>query len=110
MNAKRRKAIEKLIEKFESLKSTLSEAIEPITNDIGDAKSELTQVRDDEQEAFDNLSDRAQQNDRGQEIEAAVASLNEADDKLEESLEHCKEAVTAIENAIEEMRAAIGDQ
>jgi chromosome segregation ATPase len=110
MNSKRRKAIEKIIERFDELKSTLSEAIEPILNDIGDAKSDLTHLRDEEQEAYDALSDSAQLSERGEKINEALSSLNEADDKLEESLEHAKETVTDIETAIEEMRASIGDQ
>jgi chromosome segregation ATPase len=110
MNNKRRASIEKLIERFESMKSTLSETIEPIVNDIGDAKSELTKLRDEEQEAFDELSDRAQQNDRGLAIEEAVGDLTEADEKLEDVLRYCSEAVDEFDLAIESMRAAIGDQ
>jgi hypothetical protein len=66
MNAERRK----LIAKAETL--------------VGEALSILTDVRDDEQSAFDNMPESLQQGERGQASEDAIDALTEACDTLDQ--------------------------
>ena len=65
MNAKRRNAIEsvinELIEKFEEIKA---EAID-----------QLSEIRDEEQEAYDNLPESLQESERGENMQDCIDSL-----------------------------------
>ena len=67
MNAKRRNAIEsvvnELIEKFEEIKA---EAID-----------QLSEIRDEEQEAFDNLPEALQDSERGENMQDCIDDLLE---------------------------------
>lgn len=58
------------------------------------ARELLETVRDEEQEAYDNLPENLQESERGQKMEEAVDSLDTAVSDLENvesSLEECKE-------------------
>jgi len=59
------------------------------------AKDLLEKCRDDEQEAFDNMSEGLQSSDRGQAIEANATSLGEAYDQVEEAIN----SLESIDNA-----------
>ena len=65
MNAKRRNAIEsvvnELIEKFEEIKA---EAID-----------QLSEIRDEEQEAYDNLPEALQESERGENMQNCIDAL-----------------------------------
>lgn len=67
MNAKRRNAIEsvinELIEKFEEIKA---EAID-----------QLSEIRDGEQEAYDNLPEALQDSERGENMQNCIDALEE---------------------------------
>jgi type II secretory pathway pseudopilin PulG len=61
---------------------------------IAQARELLEAVRDEEQEAFDNLSEGLQQGERGQQIEENANTLSEACDGLEgieSDIERCTE-------------------
>lgn len=75
MNAKRRKEIEKLSAQIEEIKMAIDS------------------LRDDEQEAYDNLPDSLQETERGQKMESAIEVLDYASDDLQECLDHLLEAV-----------------
>jgi len=47
---------------------------------------ELVEVREDEQEAFDNLPESLQSGERGEAIESAIDSIEEAMDALTEAI------------------------
>lgn len=104
------KRLEKLIERFDSLKAILEESIEPHINDIGDAKSDLATLTAEVQNNFDGMSERWQESDRGQKLEAEIASLLEADTALEDALEKVREIDEQLETAIGELREATGEQ
>ncbi|AUX83266.1 hypothetical protein PBI_RACCOON_53 [Microbacterium phage Raccoon] len=73
MNAGRRKEIEAIIGKLadlEALKTEIQEAIE--------------QVRDEEQEYYDNMPEGLQQSDRGYAAEEAANQLDEAASMLDD--------------------------
>lgn len=61
---------------------------------IDDAKQTISEVRDDEREAFDNLPESMQGGEKGEKIEAAIGALEEAEDALEN-------AMSAIDTAME---------
>lgn len=65
MNAKRRNAIDsvinELIEKFEEIKA---EAID-----------QLSEIRDEEQEAYDNLPESLQESERGENMQNCIEAL-----------------------------------
>lgn len=69
MNKLRRKQIQKAVEK------------------INDGLSELRGVMDEEQDAFDNLSEGLQQTMRGEAMESNVDMLDEVIEQIEEALE-----------------------
>ena len=61
----------------------------------------LTDLQQEEQDKFDNLSEGLQASDKGLAIEDAANNLQEAIDYLEEAQAALEEAVTAIEGAKE---------
>ncbi len=75
MNSNRRKQIEKIFEKL----SELSEQIEAI--------------KDDEQEAFDNIPESLKDGERAQESEASI-------DLLDEAMESCDSAMNLLSEII----------
>ena len=109
MNGRQKKRLDALIEKFESIKATIAETLEPLTNDLGELKSELTTLRNELQESFDSKSERWQESERGELAETQIVSLNEADDKLETAIESMNGIADEIESAITEMQDATGE-
>lgn len=103
LQKRERKQLAKLIERFEELKSQLVSALEPVENDIGDAKSDLTSLHGDIEQRYDGMSDRAQESEKGEAVQSVVNDLEGIDAQLETTLEHCRDAVTEIEAAIEAM-------
>ena len=74
MNAERRKAI-----------TAVQEA-------IGNAQAEAESLRDEEQEAFDNLPELFQQGDKGETMQNAIDALEQAISSLEEAVSSLNEA------------------
>ncbi len=74
MNNARRKEIDKLTAQIEEIK----EAIEAL--------------RDEEQEAFDNMPESLQDGERGEKMQSAIDALEYAADDLQECLDHLSEA------------------
>ena len=74
MNNERRKSINNLI------------------NLIDDARAQLETVKDEEQEAYDNLPEGLQQADRGQASEQAISALEDAISSLEDAVGSLEEA------------------
>jgi hypothetical protein len=80
---------------------TASEMIIKAQAEMLKAKAILEEVRDDEKDAYENLSDGQKDGDRGSEMQENIDSLYEACDELEsfnvdqvlESLAHCSEEV-----------------
>lgn len=74
MNNARRKEIDKLTAQIEEIK----EAIEAL--------------RDEEQEAFDNMPESLQDGERGEKMQSAIDALEYAADDLQECLDHLSDA------------------
>lgn len=89
MNNVRRKEAEALRSQIEDARSTLYN----LTEDLGN-------LRDEEQEGFDNMSEGLQQAETGQRIEAAASHLGEAYDVLDSALEDLMHVMTEIDEAV----------
>lgn len=70
MNAKRRKETEKFY------------------NRILDMKEQLEAIRDEEQEAFDNMPEPIQYSDRGQQMEWKIEQMNSTLDSMQEVIDY----------------------
>jgi F0F1-type ATP synthase membrane subunit b/b' len=75
MNQDRRAKIETAVEELRSALETMQEL-----------HATLESLRDEEQEAFDNLPEGLQQADRGQSMEAIASALDDAVDTLSSAL------------------------
>ena len=73
MNKQRRKMISDVIERIEI------------------AKNDLEMIRDEEQEAFDNLPDGLQGSERGEAMEDAIYQMEEAMDSMDEIIDNLYE-------------------
>lgn len=63
--------------------------IQAVLNELADLCSRVVTLQNDEQEAFDNMSESLQQSDRGQASEGAASALENAltaFDEIESSL------------------------
>jgi hypothetical protein len=66
--------------------------IEKIQAAIFDIKEQLEVIRQEEQDAFDNLPESIQGGERGDRAQEAIDALDEALARLEEADEHLQEA------------------
>lgn len=72
MNAKRRKAIEAVITRLEELDSMREEI-----------REQLAAVRDEEQEALENMPESLQESDRGQQMEDYIDTMESVTGELD---------------------------
>ena len=84
MNKDRRKRLNEALELLDKAEGFLSDAAQIVTD-----------VRDEEQEAFDNLPEGLQQAERGELMQEAISALEDCN--LEDAL---SESRASIENAI----------
>ena len=87
MNADRRKAINAIIT-----------TLDKITG-FSDTISEITTLKDEEQEYYDNMPEGLQGGDKGTAAEEAVSNLQEAEDKLQEVEDALNEALDFLRRA-----------
>lgn len=73
MNKERRKVLAKLGEEFAVARGKLLDIAE-----------QLESIKDEEQEAFDNMPESLQQGERGQASEGAIERMDEIIDKIKE--------------------------
>ena len=76
------------------MNKTRRTAIEKIRDKLMDLLEEIEQVKDQEQEAFDNMPEGLQSSERGEAMESAISSLEEAYDSVDS-------AVCSLEEAME---------
>ena len=60
--------------------------------------AELTEMQEDEQEKFDNMSEGLQQGEKGQNIQAAAEALETAAGKAQEAFDALDEAAGELTN------------
>ncbi len=79
MNKERRKELASVADMVSGIKSELSDLnIESMVSTLNEAKEAVDKVKDEEQEAFDNLSENLQTGDRGQRMEEIINELDTA--------------------------------
>ena len=83
MNKERRKLLADALAKIEPAKELL-EQIQALLEEI---KTSVEEAKDAEQEYFDNMPESLQQGERGQGAEAAVSTLEEAFNSLENMID-----------------------
>jgi exonuclease VII small subunit len=76
MNAKRRKELEKLVERIQGI--------------IAD----LEVLRDEEQECFDNLPESLQESERGEKMEDNISNMDAVIDSLESASDELEDAIS----------------
>lgn len=90
MNKARRKDIAKLIDKIQSLQGDMELLLE-----------ELESIRDEEQEAFDNIPENMYGSERYEKAEMAVENLESAFDAFEEAKYAMDDIMSYLEEAAE---------
>jgi predicted nucleic acid-binding Zn-ribbon protein len=68
--------------------------LQSIINKLNDCCSELEMVKDEEQDAFDNLPEGFQVSERGEAMENAISEMENAISSIEDT-------ITSIETAME---------
>jgi DNA repair ATPase RecN len=123
MNSGRRNLLGTLIDRIEKFKPEFA-SLKEVTEKLTKLKAEVTDIRDtletiqsEEQAAYDNLSERAQQGERGQtmsdalaEMDTAATSLTNIEDALDTLLEGLSEDESEINTAISSIDNARGQQ
>lgn len=89
MNRERRSRIRGLIKAFKDLSST-------IQNDLS---SQVQDLHDLEEEAFDNMPESMQDSDRG-------TAMQDAMDELQSAVDLCSEVSDAIDSIVDSLQAA----
>ena len=89
MNRERRSRIRGLIKAFKDLSST-------IQNDLS---SQVQDLHDIEEEAFDNMPESMQDSDRG-------TAMQDVMDELQSAVDLCSEASDAIDSIVDSLQAA----
>ena len=97
MNNSRRNQISNLIGALEHLSNNYSQ------EELDKCKDILEDIKNEEEEAFDNMPEGLQYSQRGMDSEAAIENLNEALEYLEEvcEMEDAEEIETNIDMAID---------
>ena len=85
MNNERRKAI-----------AAVRGEIETLVDQFDSIKTQLEDIRDEEQDYFDNMPESFQQGDKGQAAEEAISNLDNAIDALDVQLD---DAINYLEEA-----------
>ncbi len=67
-------------------------AIDGIIEKLNDLRDEIERVKDEETEAFENLPESLQGSERGQAMESAMSSLEEAYDSVDSAICSLEEA------------------
>ncbi len=75
MNKERRKSIERIVDK------------------LNEIQADLAWVRNDEEEAYDNLPEGIQSSERGDSMEEAIDAMDNADGSLQEAIDYLEELI-----------------
>lgn len=98
MNKQRRNSLNALQDRIAAL------GLDDLHSTIREIIEELESLRDEEQDAFDNLPESLQQGERGQDMEAGIDNINTALDALETLADAMDGAQDAAFEAIEDAK------
>lgn len=118
MNASNRKTLNNLLGTLSARRSELERMHELATADfallhallcaLGNVHSELQEIRDAEQEKFDNMPENLQDSDRGQRMQECIDALDAAESSMQDGICALEEdAPESEEDALETFRDAI---
>ena len=68
-------------------------SIERIVDQINEIKADLTWVRNDEEEAYDNLPEGIQSSERGDSMQEAIEAMDDADGSLQDAVDFLEEII-----------------
>ena len=91
MNKQRRRALDEVHSKLMT-----------IVDELERAQRELSDIKDEEQDALWNMPDSLQESERGQRIDEIVGILDEADCTIDEARSNIEEAMGNLWDIIEE--------
>lgn len=97
MNRERRKSIQAEIETLVTLKGEAEALAAALKEKFQERKEALEEIRDAEQEYFDNMPENMQQSERAQAAENAVNELEYAIDELDTLAESILENIDDID-------------
>ena len=104
MNKERRKELEKIIVNIELWK----EDVWQLVSRIEDIKSLIGLVKDEEEDAYDNLPEHFQEGERGDQMQSAIDSMESAVDSLDEIIGDLESlSGNSVDDIIEYLREAI---
>lgn len=89
MNKERRTKIHGLIKAFKDLSITIQD----------DLSSQIQDLHDDEEQAFENMPESMQDSDRG-------TTMQDAIDELQSAVDLCSEAADALDSIVDSLNAA----
>jgi ABC-type transporter Mla subunit MlaD len=111
MNKERRKTLEGALQELRKVKDALEQVKWGEINDLlASAKTAIEETKDEEQEAFDNLSEGLQQAERGQRMEEVDGILDGAMSNLDDILQKVDDNdsfVVAIDDVIAEVEGCL---
>jgi len=108
MNKTRRKALHQIIERVNELRPQLDE-LASLAESFEVLKDDLAALRDEEQEGFDNLSEKAQEGERGEGMAAVIEHMTAALDAIENVSDSLNGLDFDPDNVVEELDNACGD-
>jgi DNA repair exonuclease SbcCD ATPase subunit len=94
MNKSQRKELGQLWDRLNTLKT----AWQGLQSNLQQVKEELDEIRSSEQDRFDEMSERAQEGERGEELASTIGELESAVNGLEEFAEQDADFDSWLEN------------
>ncbi|HIW32330.1 MAG TPA: hypothetical protein IAA29_06045 [Candidatus Paenibacillus intestinavium] len=76
------------------MNNTRRKLLQSILDKLNDCSSELENIRDEEQDAFDNFPEGLQVSERGEAMENAIS-------EMEDAISNIEDAISSIETAME---------
>lgn len=98
MNKQRRKILDEATAGLELISAALAAQVSALE----DLKEHVSDVLEEEREAFENMPESLQEGDRGQQMQAGIEALEEFGEKVDEVLEAIGDG-----GALEDMAAAL---
>ena len=91
MNKQRRKAINKIIEELENIQTTFD----------AELREALEEVRQEEEEALENLPESLQESEKGERMQSAIDLLNDSDYELSSVVDSIQTLIDYLNEAME---------
>lgn len=84
MNKSRRKKLQSIILKLDELQKGLASAVEDYCESLEEIKEELSGIKEEEEEAFDNMSEGRQDGSIGQDMQERISFMETAYGEIED--------------------------